>query len=93
MSIEHLNDLSKVKQRAGEQIDLVHDNDINLRAPDVSQKPLQSWSLQRCSGVAAIVILSLEGHPALMLLTCNEGLAGFPLRIERVEVLLEALLS
>ena len=45
MGIEHLNDLGKVEQGAGEPIDFVHDDDVDLRTADVSQKPLQSRSL------------------------------------------------
>ena len=93
MGIEHLNDLGKVEQGAGEPIDFVHDNDVHLRPADVVQEALQSWPLQRSPGIAAIVIVGRHGHPAFVLLTGDEGLAGFTLRIERVEVLLQALLS
>ena len=92
MGIEHLNDLGKVEQGAGEPIDLVDDNDVDLRPADVGQKALQSRSLQRSPGIAAIVIVGRQHDPAFVLLTCDKGLAGFALRIERVEVLLEALL-
>src|SRR5262245_7931733 len=36
MGIEHLDDLGKVEQGAGKPIDLVDDNDVDLRTPDVS---------------------------------------------------------
>ena len=92
MRIEHLNDLGEVKQRAGEPIDLVHDNDVDPRPTNFGQKPLQGWSLQRSAGIAAVVIVGGQHDPAFMLLTGDEGLAGLVLRIEGVEVLLEALL-
>ena len=34
-----------------------------------------------------------QSDPTFVLLTCDEGLTGFPLRIERVEALLETLLG
>ena len=93
MGIEHLDDLGKIEQGAGEPIDLVDHNDIQLRSTDVVQEALQSRALQRSPGIAAIIIVGRQSHPTFVLLACDKGLAGFALRIERVEVLLEPLLS
>jgi hypothetical protein len=61
--------------------------------PPMSAQALQSWPLQHAPRVATIVIMSRQGHPAFVLLTQDKGLASFTLRIERVEILLQALLS
>jgi hypothetical protein len=76
MGIEHLDNLGKVEQGAGKPIDLVDDYNIDFRAADVSQKPLQSWPLQSPTRIAAIVILGWQRDPAFMLLTGNFTLAS-----------------
>jgi hypothetical protein len=41
MGIEQLDQLCEVRQRSGEAIDLVDDDDVDLPASDIVQEPLQ----------------------------------------------------
>jgi predicted dehydrogenase len=54
---------------------------------------LERGSLQIAAGEPAIVITGSRQHPALVLLAADESLAGFALRRERVELLLEPFLG
>ena len=49
MSVEHLDNLSEVEQRAREAVDLVDHHYIDLGCPDVGQQALQSWPVKRPS--------------------------------------------
>ena len=54
---------------------------------------LQGGSLQIATGISAIVIAGSDQYPALVALAADEGLAGFTLRRERIEFLLEPFLG
>ena len=41
MGIEQLDQLCEIGQRSGEAIDLVDEDDVDLAASDIVQKPLQ----------------------------------------------------
>jgi hypothetical protein len=69
VGVEHLNDFGKIEQGAGEPINLVDHNDVHLRSADVSQKALEGGPFKRSAGIAAIVIVGRQGHPAFVLLT------------------------
>src|SRR5262249_11310323 len=52
MAVEQLDELGKVGQRAGQAVDLVDDDDIDLASFHVGQEPLQGWTLGRAAGSA-----------------------------------------
>jgi hypothetical protein len=66
MRIEELNKLGKVSQRAGEAIDFVDDDDIDLARTNVGQKLLQAGTLHRPAREATIIIRARHKLPALM---------------------------
>src|SRR5690606_9953000 len=57
------------------------------------QQPLQCRPLQRAAGMAAIVIALTDSSKTFRALTGDIGLAGFALRIERVELHVEPFLA
>ena len=85
--------LAKSISDAGQPVDLVDDDDIDLARLDVGQQALQGRALQGAAGEAAIVVAVGQQPPALVLLAGDVGLAGLALGIERVEVLLQPLLG
>src|SRR6202030_2382537 len=83
----------KISERAGQPVDLVHDHDIDPAGPDIAEQILQRRSLYITAREPAIVIAGFGQYPALVALAADEGLAGFALRRERVEFLLEPFLG
>ena len=91
--VEHLDQPGKIHQRAGQPVDLVDHDDIDLAGLDVGQQPLERGALQGATGEAAIVIAVGDEDPSLGALAGDIGLAGLPLGIEGVELHLETLLA
>src|SRR4051794_23407822 len=54
---------------------------------------LQGRALQRTAGQPTIIVGGLDQPPALALLAADEGFAGFALRMQRVEILLQLFLG
>src|SRR3954470_391241 len=50
---------------------------------------LQGRALQRAAGQPAVIVGGLDQPPALAALAADERLAGFALRMQRVEILLQ----
>src|SRR2546423_6804547 len=73
--------------------DLVHDHDIDSARPDIGEQALRRGSLEIAAREPAIVIAVSRQQPTLVLLAANVGLAGFALRRERIEFLLEPFLG
>jgi hypothetical protein len=92
LRVKNLDDLGEIRQRSRQPIDLVDDDHVDLADANVVQHPLQRRAIHRAAGIGAVVVEGREGCPTLVLLARDIGLAGFALRIERVELLLEALL-
>ena len=82
--------LAKSAKRAGQAIDLVDDNDIDPVGSNVGEELLQGRAVGGSAREAAIVISGTNQCPAGMGLTADIGLRRIILRIERVEVLIEA---
>src|ERR1700737_810783 len=74
-------------------VDLVHDPDIEPARPDIGEQALRRGSLEIAAREPAIVIAVSRQQPTLVLLAANVGLAGFALRRERIEFLLEPFLG
>src|SRR6202030_1224025 len=87
------DDLGKISERAGQPVDLVDDHGIDASGGDVCEQPLQSRPIQRRGGETAVIISRALAHPAFVPLAVDEGLAGFALRLQRIELLFEPLLG
>ena len=88
MAVEQF-ELGEVGERAGQAVDLVNDNDINLSSFDVGQEPLQGRVVGRASGIAPVIVAGPDQGPAGMGLAADIGLRGIMLGVERVKVLLK----
>ena len=76
MLVEQLDQLGEIRQRPGQPVDLVDDDDVDLAGPDLGQQLLQGRAVERGPGKAAVVITVGDQPPALMGLTLDIGLAG-----------------
>jgi DNA-binding NarL/FixJ family response regulator len=90
---QDLHDLAEVADRAAEAVHLVDHHAIDLFGLDVGKQAAQGRAVHVGSGVAAVVVLVRHERPALAGLAADEGLAGVALRVERVEVLVQALVG
>src|SRR6266545_365575 len=93
MLIEQLDQLSEVRQRACEPVDLVDHHDGDLSGPDIREQGLQGGAVEGGTREAAIVVVVGDEPPALVGLTLDVGLAGLPLGIERVELKVKIMLG
>jgi hypothetical protein len=78
---------------AGEAVDIVDDDHVNPASADVIKEPQERRPLRRATGVAAITIARSDELPALVGLALQVGSRGLPLIVERVELLLQAMLG
>jgi hypothetical protein len=76
MLVEKLHQFGKISQRAGQAVDLVDDDDIDLAAADIVQQLFQRRAVEGGAGQAAIVITGPDQPPALVGLAPDIGLAG-----------------
>ena len=90
MTVEQFDELGKVSERARQAIDLVDDYDVDLSRLNVSQQTLESWSIGRTAGEAAVIVAIADQGPGRMDLASNVGFRSFVLGVERVEVLVES---
>jgi hypothetical protein len=93
MCIEDLDDLGKIGERAGQPVDLVDDDGVDPPRREVSQQLLQSGPINRGAREPAVIISRAEAHPTFVPLARDEGLTGFALRLQRIELLFEPLLG
>ena len=93
MLIEQLDQLGEVGERAGEPVDLVDHDGVDLAGPDIGQQFLQGRAVERGAREAAVVVVVGNQAPALMRLALDVGLAGLALGIERVEFEIEIMLG
>ena len=90
--IERLDDPGEVRERAGQAIHLVDDDQIDLPLPDVGQQILQGGAVHGPAGDPAVVVAFPLDDPALAALGLDVGLARLALGVEAVEILLQPLL-
>ena len=82
--------LAKSAKRPGQAVHLVDHDDVDLAGPHVRKKPLQGRAVGVATREAAVVVFGPERRPAGMGLAPNVGLGGVILCVERIEVLLQA---
>ena len=92
-AVEDLDQLGEVHQRPGQPVDLVDHDDVDQPLLDVGEQLLQRRPFQRAAGEAAVVVGVSDQRPALRALAGDVGLTGLALGVQRVELLLEALLG
>jgi hypothetical protein len=92
-AVEDFDQLREVHQRARKPVDLVHDHHVDQPLLYVGEQPLRRRALQRAPGEAAVIVGLADQRPAFRTLAGDIGLAGFALRVQRVELLLEPLLG
>ena len=85
MFVERFHQLCEVGEGAGETVDLVDNDNVDLASSDLVQQVLQGRAIQRSAGKAAVVEPLPNQYPAFMRLTLDIGLTGFPLGVQRVE--------
>ena len=93
MGIECLDQLGEVGERAGQPIDLVDDDHVDLFRLHVNEQLLQSRPIHRPAGKAAVIVTIPNESPTLMCLALDVGLACFPLGVEGIEILFKSLLG
>src|ERR1700693_4972442 len=93
MLVKQLYQLGKIGERAGQPVDLVDHDDVDLAATDMVQQLLEGWAVKGGGGQAAIVIPPAAQPPALVGLALDVGLAGLALGIQRVELKVEIMLG
>src|SRR6266446_1979775 len=93
LCVEDLDQPGKIGERTGQPVDLVDDDDIDPAGLDVGEQALQCRPLHVATRAPAIVVAGPGRSPALVALAADVGLAGFALRLERIELLLEPLLG
>src|SRR5690242_2760251 len=91
--VEELDQLGEVRQRARQAVDLVDHDDIELAGPHVIEQALQGRAINVAARKATVVVFGSQKRPARMSLAADISLRGVVLGIERVEVLLELLVS
>jgi hypothetical protein len=93
MGVEKFDQLGEVGERACQPVDLVDNDHVDPVSANIVQQPVEGWPAHRAAGVAAVVIAGPDQLPALMGLALDVGFRGLPLIVERVELLLQAMLS
>ena len=91
--IEHLNNLCEVGHAAGQPVDLVDEDDIDLAGSHIGEQPHQTGPLHVAAREPAIVIALGHNNPALVALAQGIGSAGLILGIEAVELLFQPILG
>src|SRR5207244_4310950 len=91
--VEDLDQPGKIGERTGEPVDLVHDDNVDPASPDVGEQALQRRPLHVATREPAIIVAGPGQYPALVTLAADVGLAGFALRLERIELLFEPFLG
>ena len=79
MTLELLDQFVKIQERAGQPVDLVDDDDVDLAAFDVGQEALEGRAVEGTAGHAAVVIAVVNQNPTFPALACDIRLAGLAL--------------
>jgi hypothetical protein len=93
MLIEELDQFCEVGQGAGQAIDLIDDDDVDLAGLHVLQELLQGRPVGIAAREAAVVVFGSQQGPTGVGLAADIGLRSIILGIERVEVLLQPLVG
>lgn len=93
VGVENLHDLGEIEQAPGEAVHLVDHDAIDLPGLHAGEKPPHGRPVHVAAAEPAVVVPVLEAGPAFALLARDVGLAGLPLGVEGVELLLQTLVG
>src|ERR1700722_697538 len=93
MGVEQFDQLGEVGERAGQPVDFIDNDHVDPVSANVIKELLERRPFHRAARVAAVVVVGPDQLPAFMSLALDVGFRGLPLIVERVELLLEAMLS
>ena len=79
---EDFDHAGKIGQRAGQPVDLVDDDDIDLSCRDVGEEAVQSGPFHGAAGEPAVIVDCRKAFPAFPGLASDVGIAGVALGIE-----------
>ena len=79
--VKQFNQMDKVGQGAGQSVDFIDHDHINLAGFDVIEELEQGRARSIAAGEAAIVIMFGQGYPALVSLAFDIGLTGLALGV------------
>ena len=88
-----LDELGKIRERAGQPVDLVNQHNVDFARVDIGQELLQRGALERGARECAVVVAAGDQPPAFVRLTLYICLTGLALGIERVEGKVEVMLG
>ena len=86
--IEAVHESGEVEQGAAQPVNLIDQHAIDLAGGDLFEQLLQGGTLHIAPAETAIIKASFNHGPAHMLLALDVGFRCFPLRVERIELLL-----
>ena len=81
------NHACEIGKGAGQAIHFVDHNDVDPLVLDILQQLFERGAVHAAARIAAIAVVLGNKLPALMLLALDVGFAGFPLGIQRIEIL------
>src|ERR1019366_2725395 len=91
LPLEDFDDPGKVQQGPAQPVHLIDHDTIDLAGADVREEPLERWAVQIAAPEATVVIALRQGDKPLTPLAQDEGFGRLALRVERIEVPIEAL--
>ena len=87
--LEQFHHAGKIRERAGQPINLVDHHDVDAARGDIGEQLLKPGTLHAATGIAPVIIAGGQGPPAYACLTLDIGLTGLILGIEAVEALIK----
>ena len=93
LRVKRLDQLGEVGERSGETVDLVDDDHVDPAEFDFAEQPFQGRALKVAPGIGGVVVMLGQELPSLRSLTLYICLAGLPLRVEGIELLIEPVLG
>jgi hypothetical protein len=64
MLVEEFHQLGEVRQRSGQPVDLVDDNDVDLSTADIIEQFLKGWAIEGHTGQTPIIIPRSSRQPS-----------------------------
>jgi hypothetical protein len=93
VSVEKFDDLGEIHEGPAQAVDLVDDYDVHPVLSDIGQEALEGRAIHGTAGEPAVIVGGLHEEPAFTPLAPDESLAGLPLGMQGVEILLESFLG
>jgi len=93
MLIEELDHFRKIRQRAGQPVNLVHYHHFDEPLADIAEQVLERRALHARARDPTVIVMSLDQPPPLTRLALDKCLACLALGVEGIEVLLQPFLG